>query len=217
MPTVRAEDIKTHIKQFTDAPGVGDKSWDDIFHDGEIILVANRASIINRIITDNSEPNLDPSLQAALNSLRFRTDSGPGSPFLRITDPWRQQPVNPGTIGPGSIPQGYQLQMILGERTIMNPPDDWQGVGPQGYVVEWGEVITKDWKVEGGAVQFLLHEGKTADGPWTLRRALFTLSPNGFPHQFTYLPTLRNPNTYWRLRVKAKASGSVFEAYPFRY
>ncbi|MGB4979933.1 MAG: hypothetical protein WBR35_24610 [Anaerolineae bacterium] len=224
MPTVLVEDISAYIKLKTPRPGIGQKSWDDLFPPGETLDLTNVNPILARLIKPYQEIPPDSNLERLfdlIGSLRISSNPSPGNPFLDPSDPTRQLPIHGGTLNPKNLRKGMLTVMVSGHRSVADPPDGWNFPGVQSFHKQQAEIGTATWQVKGIPVLFLLHEGLLDNdlrdlGRWTFIDD-FKLE-EGQSVTRVYKRSKYLERTWWRLTVIAQKSvPGTFTAPPFAY
>lgn len=217
MPVLQSSDISTFIKLNTDVPGIGLKSWDDLFPPNEVLVLSDTNPIMMRVFEAYQDVPPDPKLERLLDNIgqwRIRTEIDLDSPFLEPTDPSRQHPAGPGPVDPNTLPPGIKPYLVGGSLVALNPPPDWRGNGPRGFLKKQETIRTAGWNVTGGQVMFKLHEGSSVEGPWRPVDA-FSLQPKQV-HNKQYKRSSYVSDHWWLLTVKATHSVE-FMAPPFAY
>lgn len=218
MPVLHSSDISTFIKLHTDVPGIGLKSWDDLFPPNEVLALSDTNPIMLRVFEAYQDVPPDPELERLLDNIgqwRIRTEIGLHGPFLEPTDPGREHPAGPGPVNPNTLPPGIKPHLVGGLQVALDPPQNWRGNGARGFRKKQATIRTVTWKVTGGPVMFKLHEGSGEEGPWTQVDA-FDLQPNQV-HNKRYNRSAYVRDHWWLLTVEAISSAIEFLAPPFAY
>jgi hypothetical protein len=202
METASYEGILAFIRQNTNIPGVGTKSWEELIPQNPSVDLSNPDPILDWIAEEYEASPADPDLDRFLDWI---------ATFSEEPDPvW--EVVLPGTVGPGVV----NPIRVGGETAIRGRLAKSRDRGPRAYVKNLLFVKTRWWVVTDGTVEFVLMEGNTSKGPWNLERKRFTLRAGDPPKDYTFKPSEGRKRSWWLLKVKAPLVASQFSARPFR-